>query len=206
MLVNYEKHSGVYSGYAQLPLLARPLDFLYYLFFTVHLPASLLVDLQWIYPKQFIPSFMSGFLNFYIDLSRDPLIGGLAGVFGDNTHLTWFKTFITLEAIFQIPVFIIGLQGLRKGSRSIYPLLAAYGASSATTTLACLTTVLQTPFVLPGASAKGVVGVTQAQRLLLLSSYVPFFLIPLIMAVDMSMRVAKLVQRGIEVDNEGKWK
>jgi hypothetical protein len=53
---------------------------------------------------------------------------------------------------------------------------------------------------------KGAAGITQEQRLLLLSSYVPFFLIPLIMAVDMSMRVAKLAKKGMEAENEEKWK
>ncbi len=63
----------------------------------MHLPATLFVDLQYIYPPKFVPSFLSGFLEFYVGMSRDPLIGGLFGAFGDNAHLAWFKTFIYLE-------------------------------------------------------------------------------------------------------------
>jgi len=37
MLVNYEKQNGVYKQYSQLPLTARPLDLLYFLFFAVRL-------------------------------------------------------------------------------------------------------------------------------------------------------------------------
>ncbi|KAF8967636.1 transmembrane protein 6/97 [Flammula alnicola] len=186
--------------------MARPLDMFYFLFFAIHLPASFIVDLQYLYPPQLVPPFMRGLLNFYVDMSRDPLIGGIAGAFGDSAHLTWFKTFIVLEALFQIPVFVLGLRGLYRGSRKIYPLLALYGASSATTTLACLTTVIQTPSLPPNAMAKLAPGVTPEQRLLLLSSYVPFFLVPLIMAVDMALRVAKLAEKGIQAEDEEKWK
>lgn len=35
MLLNHEKQTGVYKYYAQLPLTARPLDLLYFLFFAV---------------------------------------------------------------------------------------------------------------------------------------------------------------------------
>lgn len=47
---------------------------------------------------------------------------------------------------------------------------------------------------------------TQEQRLMLLSGYVPFFLVQLIMAVDMAMRVGKLVQKAVKVEEENKWK
>ena len=126
-------------------------------------------------------------------------------------------------------MFILGLRGLYKGnfhflcldlikrflpagSRSIYSLLTLYGASSATTTLACLTSVIQMPSVryVPGSNIPAldnpVGALTQQQRLMLLSSYIPFFLVALIMAVDMAMRVNKLVQKALKVEEENKWK
>lgn len=75
----------------------------------MHLPATLLVDLQYIYPSQFVPSFLSSFLEFYVGMSRDPLIGGLFGAFGDNAHLAWFKAFIYLEGC----VLYLGRQSQR---------------------------------------------------------------------------------------------
>jgi len=98
------------------------------------------------------------------------------------------------------------------GSRSIYPLFVLYGASAATATLACLTTVIQMPSVryIPGSNIpaleNSVGALTQEQRFMLLSSYVPFFLLPLIMAVDMALRVGKLVQKALRVEEEDKWK
>jgi len=212
MLVNYEKQNGVYKQYSQLPLTARPLDLLYFLFFVVHLTATLIVDLQYLYPPSWIPGFMRNLLSFYINMSKDPLMGGVTGLLGDSTHLMWFKTFIMLEVFFQVPVFILGLRGLYRGSRSIYPLFLLYGASAATATLACVTTVIQMPSVryIPGSNIpileNSVGALTYEQRFMLLSSYVPFFLVPLIMAVDMALRVGKLVQKAVKVEEEDKWK
>ena len=77
------------------------------------------------------------------------------------------------------------------GTTAIYTLLLVYAASTATTTLACIAVVLAAP----DASASDVPGraLTPEQRLLLLSSYVPFFLVPLVMALDMGARVHRLV-------------
>jgi hypothetical protein len=67
--------------------------------------------------------------------------------------------------------------------KRIYPLLLAYGASTATTTLACVATFLYgTPAPL----------LTASQRIFLLSSYVPFLLIPLAMAVDSAFRLVSI--------------
>ena len=74
-----------------------------------------------------------------------------------------------------------------------------YGASTATTTLPCLTMLLSTPITSAQTITAGVHSITESQRLLLLSSYLPFFLLPLFMALDMTVRVAKLLQDGLAV-------
>lgn len=120
-------------------------------------------------------------------------------------------------------MFVIGLLGLWKGtsrhdtgeleldyngavstlgSRSIYVLLLVYAASTTTTTLPCLSVILSTPISatplrmaeVASTTAKTVaLTLTAEQRLLLLSSYIPFFLVPLVMTVDMASRVQSLV-------------
>lgn len=65
------------------------------------------------------------------------------------------------------------------GSRSVWPLLAIYGASSATTTLACIATVLTMPGI-------------EAQLPQLLGSYVPFLLVPAAMAGVFGTRLTRL--------------
>ena len=79
------------------------------------------------------------------------------------------------------------------GSSSIYPLLLIYGASTTMTVLPCLVVLLSTPITNVETIAAGIHSITPFQQLLLLSSYLPFLLIPLLMTVDMAFRLSNLV-------------
>ncbi|KAE9392417.1 hypothetical protein BT96DRAFT_830607 [Gymnopus androsaceus JB14] len=166
---------------SRVPLIARPMDLIYFCFFISHIPASLLLDFQMLYPSALVPSFLLELQNWYITFSADPLISG--AVRGELLgELFWLKCFVWLELLFQFPTFFLGIRGLWNGSRSIYVLILAYGASTATTTLPCIFYILKE-------NAK----ITSEQQLILLSSYIPFFLIPLMMAVDMGFRLYNIV-------------
>ncbi|KAI0275105.1 transmembrane protein 6/97 [Gloeopeniophorella convolvens] len=178
------------------PLSSRPADLIYFIFFLVHIPATLLVDCQALYPPHLVPAAVQGLPPWYVALSGDPLIGGAMGLLPNARELAWFRSFLYLEIFFQLPVFILGARGLWKDSRGIYALLLFYGASTATTTLACLAAVVSTPAASAATRAAGIVSVTFEQRAMLLSSYVPFFLVPLWMAVDMALRLQGLVAAG----------
>ena len=94
----------------------------------------------------------------------------------------------------------------RADSRAIYVLILLYGASTATTTLPCVAVIFQTPETTASTIARGIASVTSAQRLLLLSSYIPFLLVPLLMAVDMAFRVLSLVKAGVRAIDANKSK
>ncbi|KAJ4469863.1 transmembrane protein 6/97 [Lentinula aciculospora] len=167
---------------ARVPLTSRPLDLVYFYFFLNHIPASILLDFQKFYPAAYVPSLLLRIRQWWIDISADPLL--MAAARGDNLlhgELVWFGCFAWLELLFQFPIFILGMKGLWNGSRSIYILLLAYGASTATTVLPCIFYFFQEH------------NMTATQRLILLSSYVPFFLVPLVMAIDMGSRVYNIV-------------
>lgn len=199
-----EKLSGqlVTRQMRRVPLTARPMDFVYFSYFASHLVASFLIDLQWLYPSSLCPQPLRALLEYYVAYSNDPLIGGLAGIKDDST-LLWFKTFITLEGVFQIPVFILGLSALWKGGKKIYPLLLIYAVEAATTTLPCLVYILSLPPPGTGTTTFDS-ALTFEQRLILLSGYAPFFLVPLIMLLDIGGRVYKLVSKGLKMEAE-KW-
>lgn len=76
-------------------------------------------------------------------------------------------------------------------------LLLVYACSTTTTTLPCLAVVLATPTTSADTLAAKLISITSAQRWLLITSYLPFFLIPLVMAVDAALRLSKLVKAGI---------
>lgn len=163
-----------------------------------------MIDFQAIYPPSLVPALIAKLPELYIGMSNDPLIGGALGYMSNSAELGWFKSFLLLELLFQFPVFFLGLRGLWNDSRGIYPLLLVYAASTATTTLPCLALILSTPITSAYTVAQGVVSITTDQRALLLSSYVPFFLIPLCMTVDMAFRVARLVNIGAKAEQDFK--
>ncbi|KAL4067390.1 transmembrane protein 6/97 [Scleroderma yunnanense] len=178
-------------------LSSRPLDLLYFSFFLIHIPATLLLDCQAIYPPWAIPTTLQSLPRMYLDFSADPLIAGVLGYAPGDFN--WFRSFLYVEAFFQLPVFVLGAFKLWQDSPSIYPLLLIYGASTTTTVLPCLVVLFTTPVTSAETIAAGIHSITPFQQLLLLSSYVPFLLVPLLMTVDMAFRLSKLVQTGTGV-------
>lgn len=82
--------------------------------------------------------------------------------------------------------FLSGTQGYE----SIRILLLAYGASTATTLLPCLYTVFVTP---PTAGVDGLF-LTGSQKQIIYMSYVPFLVVPLLMAVDSAVKLWSVVR------------
>jgi len=179
------------------PLTSRPMDLIYFIFFVTHIPVTLLIDCQAIWPKQIVPKTLQALPPWYVGMSGDPILGGVMGINGNESAFAWLRSFIYLEALFQLPVFVLGARGLWRDSPGVYALLALYGASTSTTTLACLATVINTPTTSAATIAQGVFSITLQQRVILLASYVPYFIIPLFVAVDMAFRLQKLASAGI---------
>jgi len=99
------------------------------------------------------------------------------------------------------PLLIHSAQNL--GGKKIYPLLLIYAVEAATTTLPCLVYILSLPPPGTGTTTFDS-ALTFEQRLILLSGYAPFFLVPLIMLLDIGGRVYKLVSKGLKMEAE-KW-
>lgn len=175
-------------------LSSRPLDLLYFIFFLLHIPATLLLDAQAVIPSWIVPTPLKGLPRLYFDSSADPLMGGPLGFIPGHEHL-WFMPFLYVETYFQLPVFFIGASKLWKGTTDVYPLLLAYGASTTVTLLPCIAVLLATPLTSPETIATGIHSVTDSQRFSLLASYLPFFFIPLLLTIDMSLRLSKLLAR-----------
>ncbi|GAA5848615.1 hypothetical protein JCM5353_000930 [Sporobolomyces roseus] len=154
----------------------RTRDWIYLVYLAVHIPVTLVVDAQAIFfAKSISPDSLRA--PFIFAARDDPLLQNAT-----NPVFAWFQAFIILEVVFQLPTFFLGVRGLYRNSPSIYPLLALYGASCATTTYACLATVLYMP------------GISQAHLIKLLASYIPFLLIPLAMAIDFGMRLTRIAR------------
>jgi EXPERA (EXPanded EBP superfamily) len=91
-------------------------------------------------------------------------------------------------------------------SPGIYALLVLYGASTATTTYACIAAIIEFPTTSAATIAQKAVSLTSRQRVILLVNYVPFFIIPLVIAVDMALRLQKLASAGVRAQESSKEK
>jgi len=167
------------------PFAGRKLDQIWFWFCVIHIPITLLVDLQALYPPWLIASTpLPGFMKWYLAYSRDPVV---AGAMKGGVENAWLVTFFWIEAVFQIPTFVVSAIGLRNNDKRVYPLLLAYGASTATTVLPIIVWVLHPECATPQ--------FTPAELNNLLGSFVPFFLIPLGIALDMGWRLVGIVNQ-----------
>ncbi|KAF9269089.1 hypothetical protein L218DRAFT_916675 [Marasmius fiardii PR-910] len=171
-----------------LSLTSRPVDLVYTIFFAFHIPISLILDLNAIYSPKYAPAVLASVHKWYLEFTQDPLMVGMSNGKG-ATELLWFRSFLWMELLFQLPTFVLGIRGLSKNSPKIYPLLCLYGASTATTTLPCLLHVTQAFY----ANA-----ITTIQFSILVSGYIPFLFIPLGMAIDMAFRLCRIA-RAVEL-------
>ncbi|KAG9128249.1 hypothetical protein FRC07_002208 [Ceratobasidium sp. 392] len=139
-------------------------------------------------------------------MSGDPLMAGAIGLHGAVTQFTWFHTFVAMECLFQFPIFLIGMRMLKKESPYLPILLVLYGAHVTTTVIPALTTVLATPRTSVELLADNVPfqSMTRAQVNMFLASYLPFLIIPLIMTVDGTLRLVKLVQHTLALEKAAK--
>lgn len=173
----------------------------------MHLPATLFIDMQSLYPEWLIPDALKDILHFWISLTNDPILQGGST---ESPLWAWIRSFIALEAVGQVPVFILCSYGLykgksffsvshtvshRSGSKSVEIPLLVYGVSAATTTFACLATVLALPVHAPPFPPPlvGSLALTPEQRTILLAVYTPYIVVPIFIACDMAGRLS---QRG----------
>ncbi|BEJ14773.1 hypothetical protein CspHIS471_0405400 [Cutaneotrichosporon sp. HIS471] len=163
----------------------RTLDRVYFIFLICHIPATLVMDGQAVYPSWMVPGPLDALKEWYLNFLRDPI---MAGVFAKDPTMRFMMPFFYLEMFFQLPCFVLGAAGLWKNDRRVWPLLVAYGASTATTLLPVLQRLLFDTKTSPPLTAVELAG--------LLGCYVPFLAIPLLMAVDLGFRIAKLLGGG----------
>ncbi|KAH7336884.1 transmembrane protein 6/97 [Rhizoctonia solani] len=183
----------------------RPLDFLYFIFFVIHIPATLLMDLQAIIPPGVLSPVFRIIPEFYLSISGDPLIAGAMGLHGAPTQFTWFRTFIMIEGLFQLPVFFLGLYALKNDSPYTPILLSLYGCHVTTTVIPVLTTTLATPMVFTGASdTTPFASLNALQLTILMASYIPFLAVPLAMTIDGTRRMIRAVGRVQELEKLSK--
>uniref|UniRef100_A0A3Q4BST6 Transmembrane protein 97 n=1 Tax=Mola mola TaxID=94237 RepID=A0A3Q4BST6_MOLML len=151
----------------------RILEIIFFLYFASHIPITLFIDLQALFPEHVYPQQLRDVLRWYSEDFRDPMV---------VDPPEWFKSFIFCEALLQLPFFPIAAYAFLKGGcRWIRTPAILYSTHVATTLLPILSHILFHQFPAnPHAGPQ-----TQQERWRLLSIYVPYLLVPLLLLLTM---------------------
>ncbi|KAG0748804.1 hypothetical protein G6F57_004858 [Rhizopus arrhizus] len=162
-----DKHSGEADKIRAHIKMLRTVDWILYCYFLSHIPITLLLDLQAIYPPNWVPQPLLDITTRYIDILNDPLMNPIK-----NVHMYWFKSFVFCEAFLQLPFFFVAAYGVYHKKLWIRLPLVVYGTHVATTVIPCLAEIAW--------GSK----LNYFQTFGLLSLYLPYFLIPLLAIID----------------------
>lgn len=117
---HYTTSTGASTLFKMSRFQNRPLDLTYFIFFIWHIPISLCVDFQSIYPQSILSVLshtpLPAFLQWYMRWSRDPII---IGAYSGGWEWDWIRGFMWVEALFQMPCWIIGAWGLWNGMSTL---------------------------------------------------------------------------------------
>ena len=136
-------------------------------FFLTHIPATVLMDSQAIFPPSVVPGFAKSLLKFHVDTNHDPLMA---------QQPVWFKAFILFELVFQLPFFFVGFYAFYKQCNWIRIPGIAYGTHTATTLIPILAEILYSNAIPDGGA-----------RLKLFLIYLPYLVIPAMIAVLLAL-------------------
>ncbi|KAK9464063.1 transmembrane protein 6/97 [Lipomyces oligophaga] len=153
----------------------RKLDYFYVFYFVFHAIITILIDAAIVIPRKYQLSFQTFLLDKHIQDHNDPLVADPP---------VWFQSFVVVEVVGQLPFFFIAAYAFAKGSANIYITTLVYGVVASITTYGCLAEVM---FGLDSAA------LSASDRQSLIWMYLPTFVIPLGIAIDMSCRISKLL-------------
>lgn len=184
----------------------RTLDRVWFVYYLLHIPITLGLDAQSVFPPAIIPTALHNLNEWYKAWSRDPIINN-AGT--GSRQWAWLDVFLHAEVGVQVPCFVLGAWWLWKNDKRAYPLTLLYAAHTATTLLPVLYYILthnkhlstlpapvkssifaKTPVLGDHLAAP----LTEFEIVSLLASYVPFLLIPVGMMLDMVHKLNGLMK------------
>eukprot|EP00210_Caulerpa_lentillifera_P007314 g6991.t1 len=144
-------------------------DSLTLLFFIVHLPVSVIVDSQVLFPTKWYPKWATDIVEDYITDSGDPLMS--------NPEL-WFASLVACELVFQVPFFVCGVWCYLTKQCWIRIPAILYSVHTCTTMIPIVSTLIIKAMTLNPDSNDSNFNLGQ-----MLMTYIPFFLLPLFVGI-----------------------
>ena len=146
------------------PNTAQSLITLYHL---IHIPVTLLIDSSVIIPKQYHLNLTNILVNLHVSQNKDILL---------LYPQTWFKTFIFIECIFQLPLFIyfVWKHNKREFDTRYHTWSLIYGFNASFTTFVCMMHII---------FEGSLFGLLELEIVKLVGIYSPYLIIPFIILV-----------------------
>lgn len=150
------------------------LDKFNYWYFVIHIPITVVMDSTIVIPPVF--EFQQALINFHVNQNKDFLM---------VVKPLWFKTFVWIELLFQLPYFFMALQLITKKDpkRFIYNML--YGFNAGLTTFVCIMYD-----IFQGSEYQ----LNTKDIIQLVSIYLPYLIIPLVIMVNSYKLLVKTLE------------
>lgn len=154
------------------------MDTVYFYYFLIHAPLTLLVDDTFIIPPKYQLDVQKQLYHYQVVENHDFLAAELP---------LWMQYFVWIEVLFQLPLFIVALMDYTnrngKFSKKLWPYLLIYGFNASFTSLQCLVYIYQ-----EGPDK----GLSDPELWKLFALYTPTFLLPAYMTYDFLGRISRL--------------
>eukprot|EP01024_Parvocaulis_polyphysoides_P019765 TRINITY_DN19031_c0_g1_i1.p3 TRINITY_DN19031_c0_g1~~TRINITY_DN19031_c0_g1_i1.p3 ORF type:complete len:171 (-),score=12.29 TRINITY_DN19031_c0_g1_i1:378-890(-) len=145
------------------PIYQRPLDALIFVFMCIHVPITVLIDSQLVFPQEWYPKFALDLLNNFINDFEDPLLANPPA---------WFQAMVYCEIYFQFLFCVMVPFGIVTGARWTRIATLVYGVHVATTLVPIIGYYLSVE--------------NWNQKWSVIAINAPYFFVPLFMAIKMA--------------------
>lgn len=150
-------------------ILSRKRDLLYLVFFIIHIPVMLCVDLTPLYPISLKPQFMIDLRKWYIVTYSDQFF---------VSPPKWFELYMWLEALLHLPVSFWAIGALIRNEPKVPLVLLLFAAETVLTTLTCVADLMSWEEASTDVK-KGLAGL-----------YLPYLGLGLFMLIDTTERIS----------------
>ncbi|MEW5316251.1 MAG: hypothetical protein WDW38_007632 [Sanguina aurantia] len=141
------------------------LHLLYVLFLVIHVPTTVLLDAQSVFPRSSFPSWAVELLDWHIKTNADHLV---------STNPPWFLALVYCEIMLQLPFFLVGAYAIYTKRSWIRIPAIIYGAHVSTTMVPILGDIFFGPQHGP-------------HSLALAGIYMPYLLVPFAMMMSFAL-------------------
>lgn len=155
-------------------------------FFISHIPITLLLDGQALFPRRYYPQILRTSLDWYASTFKDELMT-LSPPSTSSSPPIWFKSLLAIEIIFQLPFFFLAIYAIlhaatpqqqNKSNNNYYLLMIQGDGIFRSLCLIYSTSTVTTLIPILASIVTSQLATTSSEKGLLLCFYAPYLIFP----------------------------